>query len=270
MERIDKERNIMGMINHLKEKLKAGERVFGTWSMLASPSVMNVIGTAGLDFVIVDMEHGPMAFETAERQLYFTEVTGCSPIIRISDASESNILHALEIGAQSIIVSHVSTSEEAERIVRSVKYAPQGDRGLSPFTRNHGYSDRDIGKKLRYANEQTFVGVLVEGKEGLNNIEKICQVENLDMVYLGIYDLSQSLGVQGEVRNPEVIKVVRECVKIITSKGLVAGSVAMDRDYLKLLIESGFRFISYRLDCAILLEGFETAREWYKELTAGK
>lgn len=256
--------------NRVKAKLKAGGRVFGTWSMLASPAVMNVIGQAGLDFVIIDIEHGPMSFETAENQIYATESAGSTPIIRLGEGSEPSILHALEIGTQALMVSHVSSADEAHRIVRATKYYPDGDRGLSPFTRNHGYSDVNLAAKLRYANEQMFVGVLVEGEEGLRNLEQIAQVPGLDLIYLGVYDISQWMGVPGEVSHPEVVKVVRECVQTIEARGLAAGSVARDRDYLRLLFEAGFRFISYRVDCAILRDGFETARHWYEKLLSGQ
>lgn len=256
--------------NKLKEDLKAGRRVFGTWSMLSSPAVINVIGHAGLDFVIIDMEHGPMTFETVENQIYAAESADCTPIVRLGESNEQTILHALEIGTQSLMVSHVSTPEEASRIVKATRYYPEGERGLSPFTRNHGYSDEGIAEKLRFANEQMFVGVLVEGAEGLNNLEKICEVDGLDMVYLGIYDISQSVGVPGDVKNQRVIKIVRDCVKIISEKGLIAGSVARDRDYIQLLVETGFRFVSYRVDSAVLREGFETARGWYLESLRGR
>lgn len=257
------------MINQLKAKLSAGETVFGTWSMLASPAVVNAIGHAGVDFIVIDMEHGPMSFETVESQIYAAESAGCSPIVRLGEASESTILHALEIGTQSLMVSHVSTPEEAARIVSATRYYPEGDRGISLFTRRHGYSDEGFAEKLRNANEQMFVGVLVEGEEGLSKLEKICEVKNLNMVYLGIYDISQSVGVPGDVRNPKVIKIVRDCVKMIKEKGLIAGSVAPDRAYIQLLVETGFLFISHRTDSAVLREGFETARGWYQESLRG-
>lgn len=256
--------------NRLKSKLKKGERVFGTWSMLSSPAVMNVIGKAGLDFIIIDMEHGPMSFETAQSQIYATEVPECTPIIRLGEKSESTILRALEIGTQALMVSHVSTAEEAQYVVRAVKYYPEGERGLSPFTRNHNYSDENLAAKLRYANEQIFIGILVEGEEGINNLERIANVPDLDMIYLGIYDISQTLGVPGELNHPKVLKLVRDCVQIIESKGLVAGSVARDKEYLSLLFEAGFRFISYSVDCVILRDGFETSRKWYEELCSEK
>ena len=143
--------------NRLKAELKAGRKVFGTWSMLSSPAVINAIGHAGLDFIIIDMEHGPTTYETVENQLYAAESAGCTPIVRLGCGSEENILHALEIGAQTLLVSHVATPEDARRIVKSTKYHPEGNRGLSPFTRNHGYSDVNLGPKLLYANAQMFV-----------------------------------------------------------------------------------------------------------------
>jgi 4-hydroxy-2-oxoheptanedioate aldolase len=255
--------------NKLKKKLKEGGRVFGTWSMLSSPSVMNVIGEAGLDFVIIDMEHGPMSVETAEYQIYATEAAGASAIVRLGEINENLILRVLDMGSLSVLMSHVATVEDASRVVAAAKYFPDGTRGLSPFTRNHGYSDERIAEKMQYANEQVFVGVLVEGEEGLANLDGIARVKGLDMIYLGIYDLSQSLGIPGQLRHPKLLKHLEDCVQIIEANGLAAGSVAPDYDYLKKLFDAGFRFLSYRVDCAILREGFVSAREVYERLLAG-
>lgn len=256
--------------NKIKQTLKSGGRVFGTWSMLSSPTVLNVIGTTGLDFVIVDLEHGPTTFETAENQLYAAEAGGIEPIIRLAEDHAPHVLHALEIGAQSILISQVATAAQTERIVKSCKYFPDGNRGLSPFTRNHGYSDRDLPAKLQHANEQMFVGVLVEGEEGIRNIPEIAKVPGLDMIYLGVYDLSQACGVPGDLMNPKVVRIMRDYVKLIEDCGLAAGSVARDREYMELLLDAGFRFVSYRVDCAILKDGLESALGWYQELSKGR
>lgn len=252
--------------NALKKKLKAGHRVFGTWSMLPSPTVMNVIAASGLDFAIIDMEHGAMAFETAETQLYAAEVYDCTPIIRLGDHSDATILRALEIGAQTLLVSHVSDANEANAIVQAALYHPQGSRGLSPFTRNHDYCEEKLIEKLGVANEQMFVGVLVEGENGIKNIPEIAKVPGLDMIYLGVYDISASLGIPGELEDPRVLNVVRDCVGLIESEGLVAGSVARSREYIRILFDAGFRFISYRNDTAVLRDGLCTALGWYTEL----
>lgn len=253
--------------NRLKAKLKSGGRVFGTWSMLSCPEGMMVMSKAGLDFIVIDMEHGTTSFETAQNQLFATRSSDCTTVIRLGENNESTILRALDIGAQALMVSHISTAEEAQRVVRAAKYRPEGERGLSAFTVNHDYSDADMVAKLRLANEQTFIGVLIEGKEGIRNLDSIASVPGLDMIYLGIYDISQTLGVPGDLNHPEVRKLLRECVKIADSKGLAAGSVAPNKEYLSLLIETGFRFVSYKVDCAILREGFEIARKWFDEMS---
>ncbi|MBA3655786.1 MAG: hypothetical protein H0W69_00365 [Gemmatimonadaceae bacterium] len=234
--------------------------------MLSSPQVVNVMAQSGLDFLIIDLEHGPTTFETVEAQLYGVEAEGCTPIVRLGEASDTTILHVLEIGAQAILVSHVSTAAEAERIVRAAKYPPTGERGLSPFTRNHGFSDADLKSKLQRANDEMFVGVLVEGPEGIANLDAIASVPGLDLVYIGVYDVSQSVGAPGDLMHPEVVRVVKDCVRIIEGHGLAAGSVGRDRDYLQLLANAGFRFLSYRADSAILRDGLAAARVWYDEL----
>lgn len=256
----------MTRINLLKAAFKEGKTVFGTWSMMSSMVAINVIAHSGVDFVIIDLEHGPTSFETVESQLYAAESAGCTPIVRLGCGNEADLLHAMEIGCQSIMVSHVSTPEEAQKIVKACKYPPEGKRGLSPFTRNHGYSDIDLSHKMQRANEEMFVGVLVEGQTGMQNLEKICSTPGLDMVYLGIYDLSSVMGVPGQLTHPKVMDAIQTCVALIRSKGLVAGSVAPNRDYLRMLYDAGFLFISYRADSTILSEGIKMAGSWYREL----
>jgi len=200
--------------NYIKNKLKRGGRVFGTWSMLGSPTATNVISQSDMDFVIIDMEHGSMSFETAEQQLYFGESPTCTPIIRLGQKDEPTILRALETGIRGLMTSHVATAEDAKKVVQAALYPPEGNRGLSPFTRNHGYNEENLPTKLKKANEEMFIGVLVEGEEGLKNLESIAAVSGLDMIYLGVYDISMMLGVPGDLNHPKVVKYVKDSFKI--------------------------------------------------------
>jgi len=251
--------------NLIKKRLKEGDKVFGTWSILSSPEAMSVMSAAGLDFIIIDMEHTPTSFETAQHQVFSTIQTTCTPIIRLGDKSESNILRALDLGTQSIMLSHVSSGEEARQIVRHSKYFPEGERGLSPFTIHHGYTDSNLRESMIQVNEQLFIGVLVEGEKGLENFKDIAAVDGIDMLYLGVYDITQSLGIPGDVFNPEVIKVLRKCVQISQDYGKAVGSVARDKEYLDLMLELGFSFVSYRNDSFVLREGLEEACGWFSE-----
>lgn len=254
--------------NIVKAKLKAGGSVFGSWSICSSPMVVNVMAEAGLDFVTLDLEHGPTTFETAESLLYAIEAGGSTPMLRLGEWSEPTILRALEIGTQGLLVSHISTPEQAARVVAACKYPPEGERGLSPFIRRHGYSEVDLAAKLRAANEQMLTGVLVEDAEGLRNLEAIAATPGLDLIYLGIYDISLALGIPGSLEDPRVLEIVCSAVETIEGSGLAAGAVARDHGHLQLLLDAGFRYISYLVDTAIIREGFGTALGWHRELTA--
>lgn len=257
----------MARPNQLKRKIQSGATVFGTWSMTASPLIANILAHTGVDFVIFDMEHGPGTLKTLERQIYALEVDGCSAVSRLAEAHRPDLLHALEVGSQTILVSHIKDADEAAKVVDACLYAPHGSRGLSPFTRNHGYSDQELSRKLAAANAETFLGVLIEGTDGLNQLEEILRVPHLDMVYLGIYDLSQTIGVPGELSHPNVLRALRDCATQVTSAGLTAGSVAPDLSYIELLVESGYRFVSYRADAPILRDGMAVAVEHFRKLT---
>jgi len=250
-------------VNKLKQNLKQGKHVFGTWSNIASPTVTNILANTGVDFIVLDLEHGPSSFETIESQIYASECENVSAIVRLASSDRIDILHALEVGATNILVSQVSSVEETAAIISACKYFPEGDRGVSLFTKNHGYSDKNSKEKMAKINDETFVGVLLEGEDGLNNIEKICTLDNLDMIYLGIYDISQSLGIPGDVEDKKVIDLLKDLGKLIKSHGIAPGSVAPNKNYLNLLIESGFTFISYRADSAILVDGYKESKKWF-------
>ena len=129
--------------------------------MIPSASLLNAIGLSGIDFAIIDAEHGPVGMETAEHLVRAADVTNIAPIIRVPSNDSHLILRALDIGAHGVQVPHVSTKEEAQRVVQSSKYHPRGNRGFTPFTRAGKYGIDAEGHPQR-ANESTMVVVNVE------------------------------------------------------------------------------------------------------------
>ncbi len=240
-----------------RQKLRDGKTVFGTWSMTGSTTVVNVIGSTGLDFIIFDMEHSSMSFETVENMVRAAECVGCYPIIRVSDSSESTILRALETGCNGIMVPHVSSGWQATKIVSACKYPPEGKRGLSPYTRNHNFSHHDLAKSMERNNNDIFIGILIEDKRGIECLKDILSVEGIDLIYTGIYDLSQSIGLPGELNHPKVLQIQKECSQIIKEKGLIAGSFAKVPGYIKILIKNNFQFIAYSADSYVLRKAYE-------------
>jgi 2-keto-3-deoxy-L-rhamnonate aldolase RhmA len=256
----------MAPVNRVKERLEAGETVFGTWLQTASSTVANVLAHSGMDFVTVDMEHGPASFSEAEAIMYAVEAGGSTPMIRLGDGSAPNVLKACDIGCQGILVAHVQTANEAAGIVRAMRFAPEGERGMAPFTRLHDWSSQDLKQKLADANRWQLAGILVEDRLGLENLDSILAVEGLDLVYLGIYDISQAIGFPGQVDHPTVLETVSAAVSRINGAGKAAGAVARDGDHLRWLLKTGFRYISYLCDTALITQRARAVRADFEEI----
>ncbi len=244
--------------NDLKQKLTQKETVFGTWSSLSSPNAISALCSTALDFVIVDMEHTSTSFETAENMLKSAQTTDCTPLIQTSDDREITILRALEVGCQAILVPHVEDPEAASRVVRACKYYPEGNRGMGPHTRHHRFGGDDLKTSFAYVNQETLVGILVEGSDGVERISEIARTPDLDLIYLGIYDISQSVGVPGELLHPKVVDGLKRSADTIRDRGLAAGSYAPNEQYVQLLISAGYQFIAYLNDGAALRTHFDS------------
>lgn len=242
----------------LRERLKEGETVIGTWNSIPSAPLVNAICSSGIDFVVIDSEHGPTGMETAEDLVRACEVSQVAPLIRVPANSAQLILRALDIGAEGVHVPHVSTKEDALAVVKASKYYPQGERGYSPFTKAGGYGS-DAKDHASRSNEKVAVVVHIEGKEGIRNLRDIAGVPGIDVIFIGPYDLSQSLGKPGKVNDPEVIETVRRSAKVIRGKGKACGSFASDEKYLDMLIDCGAKYLTYKVDSAFIAETYRKA-----------
>ena len=148
--------------------------------------------------------------ESANDLVIAGQGVGISPIVRVGSKDEWPILRALDIGADGVQVPQVNTREDAEKVVDAAKYAPLGNRGMSIFTRAGRYFSDEGNRHAERQNEETTIIVHIEGEEGLRNLDSIMEVKGIDVLFLGPYDISQSLGMPGDVRNPIVEKALRE------------------------------------------------------------
>lgn len=246
--------------NSLLEKAKNNQTVVGTWSMTGSTTVAEILSCTELDFIILDMEHASMSFETIENQVRAIEVRQNQAIVRVSNSDPQTMLRALETGCRGIMVPHVSSVAEAEAVVQACRYAPAGRRGLSPYTRNHLYSHHNLADSLATENQNTFVGILVEGIKGIENIGDIAQVPGIDLIYTGIYDISQSAGLPGQIDHPDVLALQKKCVDLINAgQGAMPGSFANSVEYAEILSQLGYKFIAYCSDGFLLKGAVENA-----------
>jgi len=243
---------------NIKDKLKLGKDVYGVWCVIPSPEVINIISKSGLDFVIVDMEHGSMDYTTAQRMVTSAHSENCDAIIRTSRNDESNILKSLDIGSDGVIIPHINSIEDVEKCISYSKYPPIGNRGYTPYTRSGGYSVKDNYKED--TNKNSFVGVIIESKEGLDNIESIVGNEYIDMVYIGTYDISASLGCS--VGDKKVLGELERCSNIIIDSGKSVGCLFHNQKELDFFKSIGINLLVYSVDSSILYNAFSQIKNW--------
>ena len=181
-----------------------------------------------------------------------------APIIRVGDNDERLILRALDIGSDGVQVPQINSVADAESVIHSAKYAPLGARGLSIFTRAGDYFKNEGADHTDRQNDETMIVVHIEGKRGLDNLEEIMTVDGIDVLFLGPYDISQSLGYPGDVRNPIVETALREATAKARAQGRAVGSYAKDVEMGKWLIDLGIQYISINVDATIYMQACES------------
>ncbi len=237
----------------LKESLKKGKFVLGTWCDLPSSAVVNVLAKAKLDFVIIDLEHGPMDYKMAQDMVMAAECEGAEALVRVPRLDESDILRALDIGATGVIVPHIESVEDRKKAVTYSKFLPQGKRGFNPYVRCGGYSQA-TREYFNDQNNRVILGLILEGVAALNDLESIIDSPEVDLVYIGAYDLSVALGFPGEVNHPEVLKELEKAVKKIIKAKKSAGCMIHNSSDLKKFKEMGVQFMAYKVDSAIIYD----------------
>ena len=243
----------METLKDLRSMWKQGIPAFGPFVQLDAPGICEILGHAGFDYCIIDLEHGVINVDTAENMVRASNAAGIVPIIRVAFNRPELISQALNVGASGVHIPHISTREEAERAVWASKFFPLGGRGVCPFVRAARYS---ADKTIYYnkANTETMVIVAIEGTEGIDNLGEILKVKGVDVVFVGPYDLSQSLGVPGQVTHQKVVDKVREIASLSRKSGVAVGLFVETPEAAKEWVKQGVLYCSLDVDAAILLK----------------
>ena len=242
--------------NYLKEKLESGQSVIGTWSIIPSTVTTEIIASTGVDFIIIDAEHGPISFETAQDMAIVCESRAVSPVMRVGTIDEADILKALDIGVHCIQIPNVDKKEDVEKIVELAKYPPIGKRGFSPFTRAGNYSIENAQTLTEKANNNTMIAINIEGKEAIEDIDNILTIEHLDIIFVGLFDLSKALGIPGDVNNPKVINYLKELTKKINDAGKYTGTITTSKEKITEFLDIGLKYVVHLVDCEMLRDSY--------------
>lgn len=239
------------MPTSFRERIRSGEKLIGPMVCLDSPEVVEILCAAGYDWLFLEAEHAPQSPQSLQRLVMAARDTPCA--VRVPDHGELWIKFALDAGAAGVIVPKVCTADQARAIVRCAKYAPMGDRGVG-ISRAHGYGHAAADYIAR-ANADTAVMVVAEHIEGVNNIEAIVEVEGIDAVLIGPYDLAASMGRMGQVDHPEVVAAIDRVVAAAQRRGVRLGIFGLTPEAVKPRFAQGFTMLVCGVDTLFLGHG---------------
>lgn len=238
----------------LKKSLKNKGLTVGSWITIGHPSVIEILSNAGFDWLTIDMEHNSIDPSMMQTLISTIQSKDIAALVRVSKNEEVPIKHALDAGADGIIVPMINNENDAKKAVEYAKYPPNGRRGVGlSRAQNYGASFNDYKE---WVNENLVVIAQIEHIDGVNNLDKIISTKGIDAIIVGPYDLSGSLGFPGEFDRQEVeealMKVEEICLKENFSLGYHV--VAPDVKLVNSRIQKGYNFIAFSTDFYFMSE----------------
>lgn len=243
------------MIPDLKAKLLAGQPAVGCWLELMSPIAAEIVGQAGYDCVLIDMEHGAASYGDAIAMMQAVAASGTAPLIRVPFNDPVALKRALDTGVSGVMIPGIDNSAEAEAAVTASHYPPRGKRGMAPsIIRASGYG-RHWQDYIREIGEKLLVICQIESAEAVAQIDQIAAVEGVDMLFIGPFDLSASFGHVGEPDHPEALEAIAKVEAAAKAAGRLLGSIPTAARPIESLISAGHRLILPDVDSLMLRNG---------------
>lgn len=243
-------------IQEIRKKLHSGKPSVGSWMQIPHPSVAEIMGCAGYEWVAVDLEHGSIGVQQLPDLFRALELGGTLPLARLSQAHPKDCKQALDAGAGGVIVPMVESAAMLEEVRNACCWPPAGTRGV-------GYSRANLfGKHFdEYVHEaqSPLLVAQIEHIRAVENLEEILRVKNLDAVFVGPYDLSASMGLTSRFDHEDYKAAIQKVLHLSKEKKIPAGIhvVQPSRDELQERITDGYRFIAFSIDAVFLLRGAE-------------
>ncbi|MGH3977752.1 MAG: HpcH/HpaI aldolase family protein [Pseudonocardiaceae bacterium] len=194
--------------NAIKARLRAGGDIYGLFCAIPAPALVEMIGCAGYDFVILDTEHTLVDPQQLENLIRAAEAVDLTPLVRVPEADPSAVLRALDAGAMGIVVPHVRSRADVDAAITAARYAPEGMRSLNGG-RVPGFGRIDLVKYVAWANSEIMVVPMIEDASAVDALPVILNGGGVDLVLEGAADLSQSYGVPWQTRHPAVRAALR-------------------------------------------------------------
>jgi 2-keto-3-deoxy-L-rhamnonate aldolase RhmA len=253
--------------HRLKEFVGKPDVKFGHFIVeFATPGIGHILKSAGCEYVLFDLEHSGFSFETVKSAMRYFEAADLPAIVRVPSKEYHHIARVLDVGAEGIMVPMVGSAVEARHIVNSMKYGPQGGRGVALQVAHDRYRPGAVTAKLADANHRSTLFCQIETAEGVENADAIAAVEGVDCLWVGHFDLSSSLGVPGQFESKKFLDAIDRVVRAARKHGKALGrlvpNVETGADYHR----KGFSFICYSGDVWVLHDALAAAISQLREL----
>ena len=246
----------------LKSKIQSGDAAHGCWINMGSLVSAEIIGRAGFDWVLIDLEHGAGDASIMYNQLQVLGGLDTTPIVRIDDITRPNVQHILDAGASGIMFPQIQNEKEAEAAIKMMYYPPRGIRGTARAVRAMGFgrtSDAYVSNL-----DQTLVGIIqIETVSALKNINAIAAVDGVDVLFVGPFDLTTALGIFGQLDHMLYQQAIRDVAEAATKHGKATGVLLRDPKEYHMYHDLGYRFLACGADGAFVRTG---ADEMVKQL----
>ena len=241
--------------NPLKKKFASRQPTTGLWVTLESPTITEIAVTLGLDWVVIDAEHGHLDFKEILEHIRATRNSTTVPLVRIQEVEQGLIKRVLDLGAGGILVPQIYSPEEVARAVRFAKYPPWGQRGVG----GERATRWGLGLKTDTvaANSETLVIPLMETVSAGQCIEEICDIPGVDAIQFGPADYSASAGSLGEWEGPGVAAQLLDIKDRIRARGLPCGILCRDSQDLMQRRDQGFQMLGLATDTGLLIRGIQ-------------
>lgn len=252
--------------NRAKHVLAAGNVAVGHMLMeFATHGVAQMLATADLDFVLIDMEHSPFGAQDVARLVAWFQATEIAPIVRVPQVQYHFIARCLDAGALGVMVPNVKTGAQAKEIVNCAKYGPLGDRGVALGGALTGYRTVNPADFLAESNHNTTIICQIESEEGLENLEAIASTPGVDCLWVGHFDLTQSMGIPGQFGSQRFLDALAQVVATARKYGLAAGIQPGSPEQAQQWMGMGYNMISYSADHAVyraaVVQGVDVVRK---------
>lgn len=240
--------------NKVKRALMNGEVQIGTWvNTLRTPQIAQVVATAGFDFMYIDMEHSSFSIETVGDLCYAALAAGLVPIVRPPAKDPHLLSRPLDNGAMGLLIPHVDTREEAETVVKAIRFPPLGERGINLQGVHTGFGRANGDAYVKSTHVETMLLVQLESDKGVGNLDQILSVDGVDGAVIGRGDLSTDLGLPGQTNHPEVVRRVEMMIAACQRHGKIPGLLVQDVPSAKEWIAKGIRLVPYSNEVGLLI-----------------